>query len=361
MRRVLRISQVVHGLGTALDLLEERPDGHRVRRAWTGLHIGQELGLSAEQRMDLYCVLSLSRVAGTGGRRVGGPALGSLAARGAGIPNPVYARIGALVDTFDAARLDAGPEAGLAAAAGWAGGRFDRVLVDALRHTVALYHFTPALGDAALPRWVASLIPGDVPFDADEAAVDQVIRAFGELLAAKSPHTCGHSARVAQAAEHLAEALDVDTATRGVIRRAGMLHDIGKLAVPTEILEKPGPLSEAEWREMRQHAAWTDAILGGIEGLAEETAAAAAHHERLDGAGYPSGLSGTAVPFAARVVTCVDLFDALVSDRPYRAALPVSEALAILEPQVGTALDPACFGALTRCLDRGAGRLRAVG
>jgi HD-GYP domain-containing protein (c-di-GMP phosphodiesterase class II) len=130
------------------------------------------------------------------------------------------------------------------------------------------------------------------------------------------------------------------------IRSAAVLHDVGKLGVSSAILEKPGGLDDREWAEMRDHASHTRAILGRIGAFSDLADVAAAHHERLDGGGYPLALPGTAISRHTRIITTCDFYDALVSDRPYRAALPVDKALSIMAEASGTAIDPECLAIL---------------
>jgi HD-GYP domain-containing protein (c-di-GMP phosphodiesterase class II) len=135
------------------------------------------------------------------------------------------------------------------------------------------------------------------------------------------------------------------------LRRAAVLHDVGKLAVSSAILEKPAGLEEREWVEMRSHAGHTRAILGRIGALADLADVAAAHHERLDGTGYPLALPASEISRDTRIITASDYFDALVSDRPYRSALPVEQALAIMTKASGSAIDADCLEALKASLD----------
>ncbi len=130
------------------------------------------------------------------------------------------------------------------------------------------------------------------------------------------------------------------------LKRAALLHDIGKLGVSNSILDKPGKLDPDEWEAMKMHAAHTETILSRIAAFSELASIAAAHHERLDGKGYPRGLHGDQIALETRIITTADIFDALTAERPYRAAMPVDKALALMSDMVGTALDGDCFGAL---------------
>ena len=148
----------------------------------------------------------------------------------------------------------------------------------------------------------------------------------------------------------IAEALEMPQMERRWLKRASLLHDIGKLGVSNSILDKPGKLDEDEWIAMRLHTVNTEVILQRINAFADFAFVAASHHERLDGKGYPRGLRGDQIPFELRIITTADIFDALTAERPYRAALPISKALAIMQDDLGTAIDGRCFEALRRAL-----------
>lgn len=132
------------------------------------------------------------------------------------------------------------------------------------------------------------------------------------------------------------------------LHRGALLHDVGKLGVSNAVLDKPGKLTAEEWDAVRRHAQFTAEILGRIPQFRELAVVAGAHHERLDGKGYPRGLSADAISLETRIITTADIFDAITAERPYRDAVPVPRTLEIMAETVGTALDPACFAALTR-------------
>jgi HD-GYP domain-containing protein (c-di-GMP phosphodiesterase class II) len=136
------------------------------------------------------------------------------------------------------------------------------------------------------------------------------------------------------------------------LKRAALLHDIGKLGVSNSILDKPGKLDTDEWAAMQMHAAYSETILSRITAFAGLAEIAGAHHERLDGKGYPRGLKGDQIALETRIITTSDIFDALTADRPYRAAMPVTKAITIMDEMVGTAIDTDCFAALRRALRR---------
>ena len=136
------------------------------------------------------------------------------------------------------------------------------------------------------------------------------------------------------------------------LKRAALPHDIGKLGVSNAILDKPDKLDADEWEAMKLHAAHTQTILARIAAFGELAAIAGAHHERLDGKGHPRGLKADAIALETRITTAADIFDALTAERPYRAALPVSQAVAMMSEMVGTQIDEKCFDALRQAIGR---------
>jgi HD-GYP domain-containing protein (c-di-GMP phosphodiesterase class II) len=124
------------------------------------------------------------------------------------------------------------------------------------------------------------------------------------------------------------------------LRRGAMLHDIGKMGIPDDVLLKPGPLSEEEWVIMRRHAEYARDMLSEIEFLDPALDIPYLHHEKWDGSGYPCGLRGEEIPLAARIFAVADVWDALRSDRPYRAAWPDEKALAYIKAEAGSYFDP---------------------
>jgi len=181
---------------------------------------------------------------------------------------------------------------------------------------------------------------------ADDAYLDDIADAFAQVIDAKSPYTSGHSRRVAGFTELVAEHVGLDAASRRRLKRAALLHDVGKLGVSNTILDKPGKLNDSEWQAMRQHAVHSERILSRIPAFAELAEIGGAHHERLDGKGYPRGIDASAIGLTTRIVSVADVCDALTADRPYRAAMAPDAMLAIMMKDSGTAFDPACLVAL---------------
>lgn len=178
------------------------------------------------------------------------------------------------------------------------------------------------------------------------------IRALVHAVDIKDAYTRGHSERVGRASVLIARELGMDESRVEGLRFAGILHDVGKLGVPTRVLRKDGPLTPEERRIMELHPEYGHEIVRGIGFLDEARDAILHHHERLDGSGYPYGLSGSRIPEFARVVAVADAFDAMTSTRSYRRARPVAAALAELERCAGSQFDPRMVRALDRALDR---------
>jgi HD-GYP domain-containing protein (c-di-GMP phosphodiesterase class II) len=260
---------------------------------------------------------------------------------------PLYGRIALLAQVVDVFRTTDGPAAALAEARSRVGQWFDPDLVAALeRVSAATPNFWTMLDADTLDASVRALEPGQFSVVLDDDYLDDIAAAFGQVVDAKSPYTSGHSERVAHYAEGIARALGLSDERRRWLKRAALLHDVGKLGVSTAVLDKPGKLDADEWEAVRRHARYTQEILGRIHAFGELAQVAAAHHERLDGAGYPNRLAGDAISLETRIITTADIFDAISAQRPYRNAVPVDKTLAIMAETVGTALDPICFEAL---------------
>jgi len=192
----------------------------------------------------------------------------------------------------------------------------------------------------------------DQQYVLDDDYLDDIATAFGQVVDAKRPYTSGHSARVALYTDMIAESLGLPSQRRRWLEHGALLHDVGKPGVSNSVLDKAGALDPDEWEAVRQHAHFTETILGRIGALRELARIAGAHHERLDGTGYPRGLTADEIPIETRIITTADIFDAITAERPYRGAIPIPKALEIVGKRVGTALDPDCFEALRRAVAR---------
>ncbi len=175
-----------------------------------------------------------------------------------------------------------------------------------------------------------------------EAARLEVLERLCQAVEFRDDVTGRHTRRVGERAAELAAAVGFDAAQVALIRRAAPLHDVGKIAIPDAILLKPGRLSEEEFAVMRSHTTVGARILGGggSDLMAMAESIALAHHERWDGRGYPNGICGDAIPAAARIVSIVDVYDALTTTRLYRSAWPPARALEEIRSGAGASFDP---------------------
>jgi HD-GYP domain-containing protein (c-di-GMP phosphodiesterase class II) len=193
-------------------------------------------------------------------------------------------------------------------------------------------------------------------YDDTSKLFEGVIKVVAGAVDAKDPYTQGHSQRVSEFSVAIAEELGLPQEQIYHIRIGGILHDVGKIGVPDAILKKPDRLTEEEMDEMRQHPTKGYEIMQQEELrwlLRDELPALLEHHERLDGRGYPNGLKGEQIHEIGRIVAVADVFDALTSDRPYRAGMSIDDAFAILRRGAGTELDSACVEALWRARQTG--------
>jgi HD-GYP domain-containing protein (c-di-GMP phosphodiesterase class II) len=174
--------------------------------------------------------------------------------------------------------------------------------------------------------------------------------ALGAAVAAKDSETSEHIERVGDLAVKVGRRLGLAEDRIEVLRLAGRLHDVGKIGVPNSILRKPGKLTEREFDVMKVHSPRGGNIALKSQTLIEAAAIIRAHHERMDGRGYPDGLAGDAIPVEARIVAVADVWDALTCDRPYRRAMSHDEAAGVLRHEAGDHLDPACVDALFEVL-----------
>ena len=252
----------------------------------------------------------------------------------AGEEIPLLARIFQLAQTSEVFVHDFGVEAACEMASARSGTWFDPALVEVFLLLRGDQAFWQSLAEDDLGPGLAAYEPGERQIVANEERLDRVAEAFALVIDAKSPYTYRHSTRVAEIAVAAATALGFDRDTLRDLRRAGLLHDIGKLAVPNSILDKPAGLSDDERRRVEQHPQLSEQILRRVGRFADIAAIAGAHHEKLDGSGYWRGVTGDAIPPSARVLAVADVYEALTADRPYRAALEPEQALAILNDDV---------------------------
>jgi putative nucleotidyltransferase with HDIG domain len=176
---------------------------------------------------------------------------------------------------------------------------------------------------------------------------------LGDVVESDDAYTGEHCKGVVQLALDVAAEMGVDADRRRRTEFGALLHDVGKLAVPKEIINKPGGLDEREWQVIKMHTIEGQRLLDRVGGIMRDVGAIVrSSHERWDGTGYPDGLQGEAIPLEARIVSACDAFNAMTTTRPYREAMPLTEALGELERNAGSQFDPAVVRALLRVIDR---------
>ena len=186
--------------------------------------------------------------------------------------------------------------------------------------------------------------PGGAVLPAE--AHKDVIDALATTLTERDQYTGEHSESVVELTVAVAAAMGADAQERDHVATAALLHDIGKVAIPDEVLHKPAPLNDAEWVLMREHPVIGERILRAIPGLGPVAKIVRHEHERFDGGGYPDGLRGDAIPLGSRLILACDTYHAMTSDRPYRARMPHAEAVAELARCAGSQFDPRVTEAL---------------
>lgn len=175
---------------------------------------------------------------------------------------------------------------------------------------------------------------------------------LGDVVEADHEYTGAHSRDVVRLSVSVAELLNLDPGERSVVEFAALLHDVGKIRVPEEIIDKPAALTPAERQLIEQHTIWGEEMLSSVGGmLADVGRVVRSSHEWWDGSGYPDRLAGTDIPVSARIVCACDAFSAMTTDRPYRSARSVADALEELHRCAGTQFDPDIIRALTRVLE----------
>ena len=272
---------------------------------------------------------------------------------GGGYPNhllgeeiPMFSRIANLCQTLEVFYEARGEEDALDAVQARSGRWFDPELVAATMSLSKQGILWLGLDSKDLLENVLVMEPEERRLIADDATVDSICLAFADIIDAKSPFTYQHSNGVADAAMDIAIHFGMNEFEKKQLRRAALMHDIGKLSVPNSILEKPGKLTDEEWQVVRDHPYYTFQILKRVPAFKSFSSDAAAHHERLDGSGYWRRLSGDSISTVARILSVADVFDALRAKRPYRDALPLEKVFSIMRKESPRALDLPCLEAL---------------
>ena len=265
---------------------------------------------------------------------------------------PILARIAGLAQTVEVFYRRDGLEGAVEMAQRRSGSWFDPEMVRVLKTIRTDTAFWDRLHAPDLLAEAQRLEPEDRIVAADEDHLDRIAAGFSQVIDAKSPWTYRHSDGVAAVTTGIAEVMGFDPAAVRKLRRAALLHDVGKLGISNLILDKPGKLEPREIAIPRTHPFYTRQILDRVSGFADLAGIAAAHHERLDGKGYDRGLDAAQLSTEVRILTISDMFEALASRRPYRQDLTEEQVMETLIRNLGSAIDPACFEALKFFLEK---------
>jgi putative nucleotidyltransferase with HDIG domain len=260
-------------------------------------------------------------------------------------------RICCLSQTVEVFFTSYGRQAALDVAVERRGQWFDPQLVDALTGLRDDAAFWKSLETDDLLSELSRWEPEDAVLLADDACLDRVAEAFAKVVDAKSPWTYQHSTRVAEIAVGVAQQFGCNPELERDVRRAALLHDIGKLGVSNMILDKAGKPTDEEFAEIRKHPDYSLQILQQVEAFKVLADVASAHHERLDGRGYHRRLDGTRLPWVARVLAVSDICEAMSAKRPYRDAMPWWKIQEIMSHDGGSGVDSDCLHALERWQD----------
>jgi putative nucleotidyltransferase with HDIG domain len=199
---------------------------------------------------------------------------------------------------------------------------------------------------------ISRLEPEDQVVEVTPERLDLVAEAFSQIIDAKSPFTYTHSEGVTEVAVAIAKQLDFEPEALRDLKRAALLHDIGKLGVSNSILDKPGRLTDEEFGTIKNHPRLTYGILSRVSAFQPIAQTAANHHEKLDGTGYHRGITGDDLDRPSRILAVADIFDALSKDRPYRAAMPMEKVISILDSDSGDKLCPESVDILKELIEK---------
>ncbi|MFZ0336466.1 MAG: HD domain-containing phosphohydrolase [Terracidiphilus sp.] len=334
------------------------PDAGALRRVMDIAHIARTQHHNNEEMISLRCDRGAHILRKFGLGDVAAEAVRGLDEHwdGSGYPEgrtrqsiPIAARILAIAQHLEVFATEKGTAAAMAALRERSGRWFDPGLVG-LAETM---NKEGTLWQGALSGVVESETRERVLDLAQDAAgplstrdIDRICEGFADVVDAKSPFTFRHSMGVTDAAMHIARQLDLNEQRQELVKRASLLHDLGKLRVPNSILDKPAKLETWEWKIVEEHPGLTRSILSRIRPFGELAQIAGAHHEKLDGSGYPNRLTAKDLPIEARMIAVADVYGALTEDRPYRAGLGVEQALEIMAREIPARLDADCYEAL---------------
>jgi HD-GYP domain-containing protein (c-di-GMP phosphodiesterase class II) len=334
------------------------PDASPLQRMLRIARIGRTQHKNNEEMIGLRCDRGASIVAKIGLGQATAEAVRCLDEHwdGTGYPNrwrgeriPLLARIAAIAQHLDVFATEKGTDHAILVLEERSGRWFDPELVRialSLHNRGKLWLDCLASDDAGIARkTVLQMEPEDTaPLGADR--IDVICEAFSDVVDAKSPFTSRHSMGVADAALTIANSMGLSADRTQMVHRAAMLHDLGKLRVPNSILDKPSKLTNEEFGVVKEHPALTKQILERIPSFRLMAEIAGAHHEKLDGTGYPNHLTATELSLESRIIAVADVYAALSEERPYRESLDLGQVSAIMKKDIPTKLDPECFEAL---------------
>ena len=403
----ISLSEVISALSFALDLTEGAVWGHALRSCLLGMRIADEIGLPDEKRRSLYFALLLKDVGwSSNATRMGQidriarivrngvtqhvnhvEIIGLRCDRGAsivtklglgadtaeavrsldehwdgdGYPDSlkgeqisVLARICAVAQHLDVFSAGLGIQAAIDTLVERSGRWFDpqlvRVAVSLHRRGRLWGHCLATDSQDETRRAVLDMDSGRHQLEAGR--IDQICEAFADVVDAKSHFTFRHSMGVADAAYGIARGMGLSPERVQLVRRAALLHDIGKLSVSNAILDKTTKLNEMEWKAVQQHPGLTRQILERVGPFREMAVIAGEHHEKLDGTGYPNRLIAPELSLESRIIAVADVYGALSEDRPYRAGLEIEQIIAIMSKLAPRQLDGGCFEALVSLMHR---------
>lgn len=263
---------------------------------------------------------------------------------------PIISNIALLAQVVDVFHQAGGREEAIQMAQARSDVWFNGDIVTAFMAMQSDQSFWDILESPDIETHIFSMPPAQTSTALDEDYLDEIAAAFSQVVDAKSPFTAEHSSRVAVLTELIAQEMDLSDAHRRWLSRAALLHDLGKLAVSNQVLDNTEKLTDEEWSQIKEHPLHSEKILERVEAFSDIAPIAGAHHERLDGKGYPYGLVADQLCIEVRILTVADVFDALTADRPYRKAMSTDAALAILYKGVDSAFDSKCVDALKAAL-----------
>ena len=259
---------------------------------------------------------------------------------------PLFSRIMNLSQTLEVFLVNRGEVAAIEVAGKRSRRWFDPDLVRAAASLAKRGLLWSGLEQEQALEHALALEPEECRLLANDDMVENICQAFAEIVDAKSPFTYRHSTGVAEAAVGISQQLGLSGEQLTFMRRAALLHDVGKLSVSNDILEKPAALNNVEWNVVKEHPSYTFEILRRIPGFEALSDVAAAHHEKLNGTGYYRHRSADQLSLEMRILTVADIFDALAAKRPYRDAMPLEKVFGIMLKDAPLAIDAQCLDAL---------------